>query len=299
MWHDQVRDVAVGGGPVARVVIGQHQPLTLIGGPCAIESEQHSLFMASELKAICSRVGVQFIFKSCYDKDCRSSIGSFHGIGLAQGLAILQRVREVHKVPVNCDVSNIEWMQETATVADMIQIPAYLCRQTHLLRAAGATGKPVHIKKGQFMSPWNMKNSVKKVEATGNTNILLTDRGTFFGYNMLVSDFRCLKIMQETGYPVCFDATHSVQMPSAMGTFSGGQREFIPLLVRAAMAAGAQALFMEIHDDPDRALSDPTTQIPLKHVEAVLRQAKAVYDLVRTMPEILVENYLDTQPKRL
>ncbi len=286
-----VRDIIIGGGDVAKVTIGEQQPLTLIGGPCAIESEEHALYMAGELKKITERVGVQFIYKSCYDKDCRSSIGSFHGLGFKQGLPILQRVREVHKIPVNCDVSNIEWMQETKKIVDFIQIPAYLCRQTHLLRGAGETGRAVHIKKGQFMSPWNMVNSAKKVAATGNHNILLTDRGTFFGYNMLVNDMRCFQIMKETGYPVCYDATHSIQMPSALGTMSGGQREFIPALVRAAMAAGANALFMEIHENPDAALSDPATQIQLKYVEEILRQAKMVYDLVRQVPQMAIENY--------
>ncbi|MBI5134686.1 3-deoxy-8-phosphooctulonate synthase [Candidatus Uhrbacteria bacterium] len=286
-----VKDITIGGGDVAKVTIGEHQPLTLIGGPCAIESEEHALFIAKELKAVTESLGVQFIYKSCYDKDCRSSSTSFHGLGVEEGLQVLQRVREVHGVPVNCDVSNVEWMEATAKVVDFIQIPAYLCRQTHLLKAAGKTGRAIHIKKGQFMSPWNMRNSAQKVASTGNQNILLTDRGTFFGYNMLVSDMRCLQIMKETGYPVCYDATHSIQMPSALGTMSGGQREFIPALVRAAMAAGANALFMEIHDEPDRALSDPATQIHLRYVKEILRQAKMVYDLVREVPLMEIENY--------
>jgi 2-dehydro-3-deoxyphosphooctonate aldolase (KDO 8-P synthase) len=177
-------------------------------------------------------------------------------------------------------------MQDTARVVDLIQIPAYLSRQTHLLVAAGETGVPVHIKKGQYMSPWNMKNAAIKVESTGNQQIILTDRGTFLGYNMLVTDFRCFRIMRETGYPVCYDATHSIQMPGSLGTSSGGQREFIPALTRAAVGARVNALFMEVHDNPEKALCDATTQLSLKYLEPILLQAKAVYDLVQQWPDI-------------
>ena len=283
-----IRDVIIGRDDVQKVIVGEKQPLTLIAGPCAIESEAHSLEMAGAIQDITRRLGIQYVFKSCYNKDCRSSIKSFHGIGLEKGLRILEKVRKTHAVPVTSDISDIAWMDETATVVDLIQIPAYLCRQSHLLLAAGKTGLPVHIKKGQFMSPWNMKNAVLKVESTGNRKIILTDRGTFMGYNMLVTDMRCFRIMKETGYPVCFDATHSIQMPGSLGTSSGGQREFIPDLIRAAMGAKINALFIEVHDNPEQALCDAKTQLPLKHLEEILGQAKKVYDLVQSFENIAV-----------
>ena len=284
-----IKDVVIGKDDVKKVVIGENQPLTLIAGPCAIESESHSLYMASAIKDITDQLGIQFIFKSCYNKDCRSDINSFHGIGLETGLEILRKVRETYHVPVTSDVSDTTWMEDTAKSVDMIQIPAYLCRQTHLLLAAGDTGLPVHIKKGQFMSPWNMKNAVTKIESTGNQKIILTDRGTFMGYNMLVSDMRCFRIMKESGYPVCYDATHSIQMPGSLGTSSGGQREFIPDLTRAAMAAKANALFIEVHDNPAQALCDATTQLPLKYLEPILKQANLIYELVQECPDLEVE----------
>ena len=283
-----IKDVIIGKSDVEKVIIGEKQPLTLIAGPCAIESEQHSLKMAGAIKEVTDGLGIQLIFKSCYNKDCRSSIKSFHGIGIETGLEILQKVRKIYNIPVTSDVSNTAWMDDTARVVDLIQIPAYLCRQTHILLAAGETGLPVHIKKGQFMSPWNMKNAVIKVESTGNHQIILTDRGTFMGYNMLVTDFRCFRIMKETGYPVCYDATHSIQMPSSLGTFSGGQREFIPDLTRAAMGAKVNALFMEVHDNPDKALCDTTTQLPLKNLEPILRQANEIYHLVQQWQDLEV-----------
>lgn len=281
-----IRDVRIGGGDVAEVVIGEGRPLTLIAGPCAIESEEHSLHMCAEIKAVCEKLGVQYIFKSCYNKDCRSSHKSFLGLGLDEGLPILAKVRETHGVPVTSDVSYVEWVDDTAKVVDLIQIPAYLSRQTALLMAAGATGKPVHIKKGQYMGPWNMKNAALKVAAQGNDAILLTDRGTFFGYNMLVNDMRCFRIMRQTGYPVGFDVTHSIQLPESLGTSSGGQREFIPDLMRAALGAGVDFLFMEVHDDPAKALCDATTQLPLRYLEPLLAQAVAFYELRRKMGAI-------------
>ena len=283
-----IRDVIVGRDDVQKVIVGEKQPLTLIAGPCAIESERHSLEMACAIQDITRRLGIQYIFKSCYNKDCRSSIKSFHGIGLEEGLRILEKIRKTYAIPVTSDISDMAWMEDTAAVVDLIQIPAYLCRQTHLLLAAGETGLPVHIKKGQFMSPWNMKNAVLKVESTGNRKIILTDRGTFMGYNMLVTDMRCFRIMKECGYPVCYDATHSIQMPGSLGTSSGGQREFIPDLIRAAIGAKINALFMEVHDNPDQALCDAKTQLPLKHLEEILVQAKKVYDLVQTFENITV-----------
>lgn len=269
----------IGYGNVKKVIIGSNSPLVFIGGPCAIESREHALFMAVAIKNVCEKLEIPFIFKSCYDKDCRSSIESFHGVGIDEGLDILSEVRHKLKIPVVSDFSDPAWAKETAEVCDLIQIPAYLCRQTSILRAAAETGRPIHLKKGQFMSPWNMRNSVKKIEKFGNEKIILTDRGTFFGYNSLINDFRSLTIMADTGYPVCYDATHSIQNPTSMGNISGGERRFIPSLVRAAAAAGIDALFMEVHDEPPQALSDPNTQIYLSDIEMVLAQAKAFHEL--------------------
>lgn len=288
-----IRTIEIGSQETGFVKIGPQLPLVFIGGPCAIESESHALFMAEELKAICERVSCPFIYKSCYDKDCRSSMDSFLGIGLDKGLAILEKVRREVGVPVTSDMSNAEWAAATGEVVDLIQIPAYLCRQTHILVEAGKTGKPINVKKGQFMSPWNMKNSARKIETTGNDQIMLSERGTFFGYNMLINDYRGLKIMQDLGYPVCYDATHSIQQPTSLGTISGGEREFIPSLVRAAAASGIHALFAEVHDNPDQALCDSATQLHLKHVEKVLQQATAIHafrtELIETWGEDDVE----------
>lgn len=273
------KTITVGGKDVKRVTIGGLSELAFIGGPCAIESRDHAFKMAEAIGNVCDKVGISWIYKSCYDKDCRSSPDSFHGLGLDDGLRILQDVRKEFSLPVMSDFSNAEWAPATGEVCDMVQIPAYLCRQTQVLVAAAKTGKPVHLKKGQFMSPWNMKNSVRKIEAAGNREILLTDRGTFFGYNMLINDFRNFPIMMETGYPVCFDATHSVQLPTSMGNISGGQREFIPYLSRAAAGCGINALFMEVHDDPPNALSDSNTVLDIIYLEKVLSQTKAVHEL--------------------
>ncbi len=268
----------VGYGSVDKVTIGDRLPLVFLGGPCAIESRDHAFKMAEAIGKICRRVGVPWIYKSCYDKDCRSSPDSFHGLGADHGLRVLADVREEFGVPVLSDFSEPEWGKATGEVCDLVQVPAYLCRQTSILRAAALTNRPVHLKKGQFMSPWNMKNSVRKLEAAGCHQILLADRGTFFGYNMLVNDMTSFPIMARTGYPVCFDATHSIQLPTSMGNISGGQREFIPYLVRAAVACGINALFMEVHDDPDNALSDANTVLDIRYLENVLGQAKAVHE---------------------
>lgn len=288
-----IRTLEIGDDVTGRVRVGPGLPLVFIGGPCAIESESHALYMAEELKSICERLSCPFIYKSCYDKDCRSSMDSFLGIGLDEGLAILDKVRHTVGVPVTCDISNAEWAAETGEVIDLIQIPAYLCRQTHILVEAGKTGKPINIKKGQFMSPWNMKNSARKIESTGNDQIMLSERGTFFGYNMLINDYRGLKIMQDSGYPVCYDATHSIQQPTSLGTISGGEREFIPSLVRGAAASGIHALFAEIHDNPDKALCDSATQLHLKHVEKLLLQATAVHELRAELVEKLGDDDVD------
>ena len=270
--------IHVGGGAVAEIKIGGCEQLVFLGGPCAIESRAHAIEMCQRIGEICERVNIPWVYKSCYDKDSRSEVTSFHGVGIEEGLDILAEIRQSEKVPVVCDFSDANLANQTAQVVDFLQIPAYLCRQTHILTAAGKTGQPIHLKKGQFMSPWNMKNSVRKIESTGNEQILLTDRGTFFGYNMLINDYRNFPIMMETGYPVCFDATHSVQLPTSMGNVSGGQREFIPYLVRAAAGCGINALFMEVHDNPDEALSDANTQLNIRYLENILSQAKAIHE---------------------
>lgn len=272
------KEFSVGYGNVKKVKLGKFNPLVFIGGPCAIESEKHSLMMASKIKKICEKLKIKFIFKSCFNKDSRSSPESFNGIGLDEGLSILQKVRNIVKVPVVSDFSDVAWAEPTGEVVDLLQIPAYLCRQTSILKAAAKTKRPLLLKKGQFMSPWNMKNSVRKLEFYGSNKILLTDRGTFFGYNMLVNDMKCLPIMNETGYPVCYDATHSIQMPTSMGNISGGQREFIPHLVRAASACGINALFMEVHNNPAKAKSDPNTVLNIKYLERILIMAKKMHE---------------------
>jgi 2-dehydro-3-deoxyphosphooctonate aldolase (KDO 8-P synthase) len=273
------RQLSVGYGAVDAVRIGAGLPLAFIGGPCAIESREHTFRMADAIGRICHRLGVPWIYKSCYDKDCRSSPDSFHGVGLDDGLRVLADVREEFGLPVVSDFSDPAWAAATGEVCDMVQIPAYLFRQTSVLRAAAHTGRPIHLKKGQYMSPWNMKNSVRKIEAEGNQQILLGERGTFLGYNMLVNDMRALPIMAATGYPVCYDATHSIQLPTSMGNISGGLREYIPHLVRAAAGCGIDALFMEVHDDPPRALSDANTVLDLQYLATILAQAKAVHEL--------------------
>ncbi len=270
--------IEVGYGRVQKVRIGDNLPLVFIGGPCAVESREHAFRMAESIAGICSRLNIPWIYKSCYDKDCRSSPDSFHGLGLDDGLRILADVRDEFGVPVVSDFSDPAWAQATGEVCDMVQVPAYLCRQTSILKAAAKTTRPIHLKKGQFMSPWNMKNSVRKIESSGNYQILLADRGTFFGYNMLVNDFTSFPIMAKTGYPVCFDATHSIQLPTSMGNISGGQREFIPYLVRAAAACGINALFMETHNDPNNAKSDANTVLDIMYLENILAQAKSAHE---------------------
>jgi 2-dehydro-3-deoxyphosphooctonate aldolase (KDO 8-P synthase) len=271
------KDFSIGYGKVKKVKVGKHNPLVFIGGPCAIESRDHSLKMASRIKKICEKLKIGFVFKSCFNKDCRSSPDSFNGVGLYEGLKILQEVREKINVPVVSDFSIPSWAKPTGEVVDLIQVPAYLCRQTSILQAAAETKRPILLKKGQFMSPWNMKNSIRKIEYYGNNKVILADRGTFFGYNMLVNDMRCFPIMSETGYPVCYDATHSIQMPTSMGNISGGQREFIPSLVRAATACGINALFMEVHDNPSKAKSDPNTVLDIVYLEKILTMAKKMH----------------------
>ena len=250
--------------------VGLNRPLFLIAGPCVIESAELAIDTAGRLHELTSRLGVPFIYKSSFDKANRSSGKSFRGPGLDEGLAILERVRREIGVPVLTDVHEDTPMDEVAAVVDVLQTPAFLCRQTNFIRKVAAAGRPVNIKKGQFLAPWDMKNVVDKARETGNTQIMVCERGVSFGYNTLVSDMRSLVVMRETDCPVVFDATHSVQQPGGRGTSSGGQREFVPVLARAAVASGVAGLFMETHPDPERALSDGPNAWPLGHMPELL-----------------------------
>ena len=266
---------------VGSVAIGGGRPFVLIAGPCVIESRKMTLRIARALKEITAKVKAPLIFKASYDKANRTSVKSFRGPGWAEGLDILAEVRREFKIPVLSDVHNPQEIEQAAGVLDVLQIPAFLCRQTDLLLEAGKTGKPVNIKKGQFLAPWDMAQVVKKVESTGNRDILLTERGTSFGYNTLVSDFRSLSILRETGYPVVFDATHSVQQPGGLGTASGGQSEYIPLLARCAVAAGCDAVFLETHPNPAKALSDGPNMLPLSALKKLLIDLQAIDKIIK------------------
>ncbi len=270
------RIVRVGG-----LEIGNEMPFVLISGPCQIESRDHAMEVAGELKAICAAAGIALIYKSSFDKANRTSATAARGIGISQGLAILAEIRERFSIPVLTDVHLPEQCAATAEAVDVLQIPAFLCRQTDLLIAAGVTGRTINVKKGQFLAPWDMANVAAKIAGTGNENVLLCERGTSFGYNTLVSDLRGLPIMAATGYPVVFDATHSVQQPGGQGTSSGGQREFAPVLARAALAVGVAAVFIETHPDPDRAPSDGPNMIPLSQMPALLARLKAFDQLAK------------------
>ena len=270
--------------------IGDNQPLALLAGPCVIESEDFTLKMAEEIKKVCDRLNVNLIFKSSFDKANRTALSSFRGQKLEKGLAILNRVKQEFGIPVVTDIHESHQAAPVAEVADILQIPAFLCRQTDLLLAAAATGKTINVKKGQFLAPWDMKNVVKKLEDGGAKNILLTERGTSFGYNALVVDFRGLPQMRELGHPVVFDATHSVQMPGGQGNTSGGQREFVPYLARAAAAIGIDALFMEVHENPDQALSDGPNMVPLSRLEEVLVQIVTIRDALNSSPKVSLKN---------
>ncbi|MBI3392583.1 MAG: 3-deoxy-8-phosphooctulonate synthase [Nitrospirae bacterium] len=269
--------------PVAcgSVVVGGGGPLALIAGPCVIESEDHAWRMAGRLKETAETEGFPFIFKASYDKANRSSIRSFRGPGLAEGLRILGRIREGLGVPVLSDVHRFEEIGPAAAVLDVIQVPAFLCRQTDFLLEAARTGRTVNVKKGQFMAPWDIGNVVEKIASTGNEKILLTERGASFGYNNLVADMRSLVVLRRTGYPVVFDATHSVQLPGGAGDRSAGDREFAAPLARAAAAVGIDALFLEVHDDPDRALSDGPNMVRLDRLPFLLREVRAVDKALR------------------
>lgn len=265
---------------VGNFFIGEDEPLTLISGPCVIENESHALFTAQFLKNLVSKSKLQFIYKASYDKANRSSIHSFRGPGLEEGLKILEKIKREFDIPIFTDVHSPEEAIAAAEVCDVIQIPAFLCRQTDLLVAAGKTGAVINIKKGQFMAPMDMGNVIEKIVSTGNDKILLTDRGTSFGYNNLVTDFRAIPIMQKTGYPVLYDATHSVQLPGALGNKSGGQREFVPVLSRAAIAVGCNGLYIESHPDPKNAKSDAETVIPFDQLPALIEEWERIYDAV-------------------
>lgn len=262
---------------------GLDQPLFLIAGPCVIESRQLVMDTAGELKRICAEIGMPFIFKSSYDKANRSSINSFRGMGMDKGLEILGEVRKQIGVPVLTDVHEMGDIAAAAAVVDVLQTPAFLCRQTDFITAVATAGKPVNIKKGQFLAPGDMKNVVDKARAaSGRDNIMVCERGVSFGYNNLVSDMRSLMVMRETGCPVVFDATHSVQLPGGQGTSSGGQREFVPVLARAAVASGIAGLFMETHPNPEKALSDGPNAWPLQHMKVLLETLKALDALVKS-----------------
>lgn len=255
--------------------------LTILAGPCAIESQEILNKTAKKLKEITTKLDINFVFKSSFDKANRSSINSFRGPGLEKGLTMLEKVKKEFDIPIVTDIHTPDQAAATAEVADILQIPAFLCRQTDLLVAAAKTGKIVNIKKGQFLAPEQMGPLIKKVEDSGNNNILVTDRGTSFGYNNLVVDFRGIPIMQSFGYPVVFDATHSVQLPGANGCSSGGDRRFVPVLAKAAMAAGANVLFFEIHPDPDKALCDGPNMVALDKAEELFKTCKDIFELVR------------------
>jgi 2-dehydro-3-deoxyphosphooctonate aldolase (KDO 8-P synthase) len=264
--------------------IGGQQPFFLIAGPCVIESAALSQEVAGKLKEITARLGIPYIFKASYDKANRSSRGSFRGPGIDAGLKVLEEVRRAIGVPVLTDVHEDTPLAEVAAVVDVLQTPAFLCRQTNFIVNTASQGKPVNIKKGQFLSPWEMKNVVEKARSTGNEQILVCERGFSFGYNNLVSDMRSLAIMRDTGCPVVFDATHSVQLPGGQGTASGGQREFIPVLARAAVAAGIAGIFMETHPRPEQALSDGPNAWPLARMEPLLHTLVALDRAVKGAP---------------
>jgi 2-dehydro-3-deoxyphosphooctonate aldolase (KDO 8-P synthase) len=263
------------------VEIGGGRPLAVIAGPCVIESKDSALRHAAALKKTADSVGVPYIFKSSYDKANRSSVDSFRGPGLFKGLEILAEVKKQIGVPILTDVHEIDQVGAVKEVAEVLQIPAFLCRQTDFVVAVARSGAVVNVKKGQFLAPWDMANVIDKIRAAGNEQILLTERGASFGYNNLVSDMRSLVVLGELGYPVVFDATHSLQLPGGLGKASGGERKFIPALARAGVAAGVDALFMEVHEDPDHALSDGPNSLALERFEGVLQSVKAIDALVR------------------
>jgi len=276
-----IREVSPPAIPIGPLLCGGGRPFVLIAGPCVVESRDSALRHAQMLRALTDRLGVPFIYKSSYDKANRTALDSFRGLGMDTALNILAEVKRETGVLVLTDVHTAAEAGAAAEVVDVLQIPAFLCRQTDLLLAAGQSGRVVNIKKGQFLAPWDMEHAATKVASTGNRCILLTERGATFGYNNLVSDFRALPIMARSGYPVVFDATHSVQLPGGLGGQSGGQREFIAPLARAAVAVGVDGLFMEVHEEPERALSDSATVFPLAQLESLLRVLLALDAVVK------------------
>ena len=266
---------------IAGLTVANTRPFALIAGPCQMESLDHARRIAGEMAETCARLSIPFVFKASYDKANRSSLSGQRGIGIERGLDHLHRIRDEFGCPVLSDVHAPDQCARAAQVCDVLQIPAFLSRQTDLLLAAGETGSAINVKKGQFLAPWDMANVADKVAATGNRRIMLCERGASFGYNMLVSDMRALPIMAETGYPVIFDATHSVQLPGGMGAASGGQRQFVAPLARAALAVGCAGLFIETHDDPDNAPSDGPNMVPLDAMPALLARLKAFDDLAK------------------
>ena len=269
---------------IGSLTVANNQPLTLIAGPCAMESRTHALETAKTLKQLTDGLGIGLVYKSSFDKANRTSVDGDRGVGMATALDIFAEIRESVECPVITDVHEPNQCADVASAVDVIQIPAYLCRQTDLLIAAGETGAVINVKKGQFLAPWDMENVVKKIESTGNKNIMVCERGTSFGYNTLVSDMRALPVLAATGYPVVFDATHSVQQPGGLGGRSGGQREFAPILARAAISIGVAAVFIETHEDPDRAPSDGPNMIPLDKLGGVLENLMAFDALAKARP---------------
>ncbi len=275
---------------IGKVRFGNTLPLALIAGPCVLESRAHAFEMAGALKEITARLGIGLIYKTSFDKANRTSAKSARGLGLDKALAIFAELREKLGVPVLTDVHEPDQCAAVAEVADVLQIPAFLCRQTDLLVAAAKTGRPVNVKKGQFLAPWDMANVVEKITAAGNSNVLVTERGVSFGYNTLVSDMRALPVLAKLGAPVIFDATHSVQQPGGQGTSSGGEREFVPVLARAAVAIGVAGLFIETHQDPDRAPSDGPNMMPLKEMEPLLARLMQFDALAKTGVKITAKS---------
>ena len=271
-----VKELAIG-----NVKLGGDRPLVLIAGPCVMESEAATLHCAERLMSICNGVSIPLIFKASYDKANRTSVTSFRGPGMKDGLKILARVKDSLGLPVLSDIHSIEQVQPAAEVLDVIQIPAFLCRQTDLVVAAARSGRVINVKKGQFLAPWDMPNVIGKIIASGNDKVILTERGVSFGYNNLVSDMRSLPIMRSTGFPVIFDATHSVQLPGGQGGSSGGQREFVEYLARAAVATGIDGIFLEVHEDPDKALCDGPNSIKLDELPNLLKKLKAIDAIVK------------------
>lgn len=266
---------------IGNLTVGGGKGLFLLAGPCVIEDPERTLMIGRRTKEICDRLGIPYIFKASFDKANRSSYSSFRGPGLEEGLKILAHIKKELQVPVVSDIHSVEQIEPAAEVLDVLQIPAFLCRQTDLVYGAAKTGKCVNVKKGQFMAPKDMINVLKKMEEAGNENLMLTERGASFGYNNLVVDMRSFPIMRDFGYPVIFDATHSVQLPGGAGAKSSGQREFVPFLSRAAVGAGVDGLFMEVHDNPEEALSDGPNMVRLDDLEAILRDLKAIDTIVK------------------